>query len=164
MSRASGQFTFQTPSSNAALGDDCSSTNTRRIFTATERCTITEFGCIAGDSAHIPNSSFTFKALTRVGGVAANDVVVDAYTAANAAEAGPSGNTKLTNGIVTNTVPSFLATANCLRAFCEVTLNKGDQLVIAVTAGGGASSTGIFYAKGYPCGAGIAEANDVDSN
>lgn len=170
--RQNGQFTFQTPSSNAALGDDASSTSTRRIFTATERVTVVEIGAMAEDSAHVPNSSFAFKALKRTGGNSANDVVVPVFTSGFAAEGGVGGDpstagfnnaNQIANGIVTNTA-ALLTAGKALRAYCEVSLDKGDQLVLAVTTGGGASSTCVFYAKAYPDGAGLVESNDVDSN
>lgn len=163
MARQNGQFTFHTPASNAALGDAASSTATRRIFTAIERCTVVEFGAMAEDSANVPSSAFAFKAFKRSGGNSANDITVDAFTAANAAEAGPVGNVKLVNGIVTNTL-ALLTAGKALRAYCEVTLDKGDQLVLAVTTSGGGASTVVFYAKVFADGAGIVEAADVDSN
>jgi hypothetical protein len=164
MARQNGMLpSALTPVTGAALGDDASSSSTKRIFVAIERCTIVEFGAIATDSAHVPNSSFAFKLVKRTGGNSSNDIVVDAYTAANAAEAGPNGNTKLPNGIVTNSAARFVA-GSALRAFCEVTLDKGDMAIVQVTTGGGASSVAALYVKAYPCGAGIVEANDVDSN
>lgn len=177
MARQNGTaHSWFTPTSNASLGDDASSTSTRRIFTAIERVTVVEFGAIIGDHAHVPNASFAFKALTRVGGDSANDAVVPAFKAAFAAEGGPGGDSsnsgfdnanQLANGIVTNAASGFSATpdtSQALRAYCEVTLNKGDQFVLAVTTGGGASSTVVFYAKAFADGAGLIEACDVDSN
>lgn len=172
MSRMNGQYTFQSPQSNAALGDDTSSTATLRIFTAIERCTVVEVGAVAADSAHVPSSAFSFRALKRTGGVAANDVVVDLFTAAFAAEGGVAGDPSTLNFNNANAIPSGVVTnlaagltaGKALRAFCEVSLDKGDQIVLDVVAAGGASSTAVFYAKVFPNGAGLVEANDVDSN
>jgi hypothetical protein len=177
MARQHGQATWVTPSSNAALGDDASSTSTRRIFTATERMTVVEVGAVVGDSAHVPNTSFAFTASKRQCGVAANDMVIPVFTAAFAAEGGPGGDpsvlnfdnaNQIPNGIITNTLGTatgFGASSKCvLRAFCEVSLDKGDQLVIAVTTGGGASSTAIFYATAFYDGKGLVEPQDADSN
>jgi hypothetical protein len=172
MARQNGQYTWETPQSNAALGDDTSSTSTRRIFTAYERVSVVEVGAVAVDSSHVPNSSFTYRVKKRTGGNSANDVVIDVFTAAYAAEGGVAGDpsvsgfdvaNKITNGIITNTGAKFVA-GTCLRAFCEVSLDKGDQLVFEVVAGGGASSVAVFYAKVFPNGAGLVEANDIDSN
>jgi hypothetical protein len=176
--RQNGQATWITPSPvSGALGDDASSTSTKRIFTATERMTVTEFGAIVDDSAHVPSTAFAFKALVRKAGVAANDLVVPAFVAAFAAEGGVGGDpsnqnfdnaNQIPNGIVTNTAgvaTGFGALGKpVLRAFCEVSLDKGDQFVIAVTTGGGASSTCMFYATAYYDGKGLVENNDADSN
>lgn len=172
MSRMNGQLTFQSPSTAAATGDDANSTSTRRVFAATERVTIVEVGAIAPISTTVPNLSFTFRVKKRVGGVVANDVVISVFKSAFAAEGGPGGDpsvanfdeaNKITNGIITNT-GALLAGGTALRAFCEVSLDKGDQLVFEVVAAGGASSTVIFYAKAYPGGAGLVESNDIESN
>lgn len=172
MSRMNGQLTFQSPSNNTALGDDASSASTLRCFTATERVTIVEVGAVAIDSAHVPNSSFAFRAIKRTGGNSANDIVVDLFTAPFAAEGGVAGDSSVLNfdnahaiasGIVTNTA-ALLTAGKCLRAYCEVSLDKGDQICLDITTGGGALSVVVFYAKAYPNGAGIVESNDVDSN
>lgn len=172
MARQNGQFTWVTPISNAALGDDASSTSTRRIFVATERVTVTEVGAIATDSAHVPSSAFAFKVNKRTGGNSANDVVIPVWKAAFAAQGGPGGDPSVANfdnanaiasGIITNTAASFAA-GTCLRAFTEIALDKGDMLVFVVTTGGGASSIASFYATCFADGKGLVEANDIDSN
>jgi hypothetical protein len=176
MARQHGQATWTTPSSAAALGDDASSTSTRRIFTATERMTVVEVGAVAADSAHAPSVAFAFTASKRSCGIAANDMVVPVFTAKFAAEGGPGGDpsvqnfdnaNQIPNGIITNTLGLLPVAGGCpnvLRAFCEVSLEKGDQLVLGVTTGGGASSTVVFYATAFYDGKGLVEPNDVDSN
>jgi hypothetical protein len=177
MARQNGQLTFQTPvpptvASPTVLGDDASSTATVRVFTATERITVCEVGAIAGDSANVPDASFAFTASKRSGGDTAGDILIDVFTAAFAAEGGPGGDPSVQNfdnanrisgNVITNTA-GLLAGGKALRAFCEVTLQKGDQIVFKVTGDGGGTSTVVFYARAYCDGAGLVEANDVDSN
>jgi hypothetical protein len=172
MSRMHGQFTWQTPQTAAVRGDDTSSAAVSRIFTASERCTVVEVGVIAGDSANPPNTAFAFRALKRTGGDSSADTVVDVFKSTFAAEGGPGGDPSvqgfdnanaIASGIITNTA-GLLVGGKALRAYCEVALEKGDQLVLDITTGGGASTTGVFYAKCYPNGAGLVETNDVESN
>lgn len=178
MARQNGQTTWISPVSNAALGDDASSTSTRRAFVATERMTVTEVGAIVTDSAHVPNASFAFKVAKRIGGDTTSDFVIPVFKAAFAAEGGPGGDSSVSNfdnanqiasGIITNTAGAvgngFGASAKAvLRAFTEVSLDKGDMLVFIVTTGGGASSVCAFYATAYYDGKGLVETNDADSN
>lgn len=172
MARQNGEFYWATPFTNSAQGDDCNSTSTLRGFVATERVTVVEFGAIAVNTAAAPNSSFSFRALKRTGGDSASDLVVPAWKAAFAAQGGVAGDPSvlnfdnanaILNGIVLNTA-SGLTGGKALRAFCEITLDKGDIFILDVVAAGGASSVASFYAKAYPCGSGLVETNDVDSN
>ena len=172
MARQNGQATFETPSSNAALGDDASSTSTVRAFTAWERMTVVEVGACAEVSTGLPGVGFAYTVSKRTGGVAANDMVIPVFKAAFAAEGGVGGDSsvnnfdnanQIPNGIITNTA-GLLTGGKCLRAYTEVTLDKGDQIVFKVTSAGAGSSTVVFYAKTYLDGAGIVEAADVDSN
>lgn len=170
MARQNGQFTWQTPV-GTTLGDSTAAAAKVRVFTATERCTVVEVGAIAGDSLNVPASTFTFRVLKRVGGVAANDSVIPVWTAEFAAEGGVSGDPSILNfdnanaipsGIITNTAAE-LGGGECLRAYTETSLEKGEQLVFEVV-GTSAGDTVVFYAKCYPDGAGLVETNDVDSN
>jgi hypothetical protein len=178
MARQNGQATFQTPGSNAiavtanALGDDTSSTSTRRVFLATERMTVVEVGAVATDSANVPGAGFTYRVKKRTGGASANDIVIDVFASAFAAEGGPGGDPStagfnlanaIANGIITNTAAKLKA-GTCLRAFCEVSLDKGDQLVFEVVASGGASSVAAFYATVWFNSKSLVEQNDVESN
>lgn len=179
MARQNGQLTWVSPIANAALGDDASSTSTRRIFVATERVTVVEVGVMITNSSAGPNASFAFTASIRTGGDSTTDAIIPVFTAPFAAEGGVAGDPStlnfdnahaITNGIITNTLSLTPFTGfgasdlPCLRAYCEASLNKSDQLVFKVTTGGGASSVCAFYAKAYLNGAGIVEACDVDSN
>lgn len=170
MSRMNGQLTFQTQSTITGTGgDDLNSTNTRRTFTATERCTIVEVGVVPDTD---PSNLLAFKASHRVGGTSGSDSVISVFTSGFAAEGGPGGDpsvqgfdeaNKITSGIITNTLSKAKA-GKALRAYCEVALEKGDQIVFAVTTADGSARLGTFYAKCYPNGAGLVEGNDVDSN
>jgi hypothetical protein len=171
MARQNGQLTFQTPSSAAALGDDLNSTATRRVFTATERCTVVEDGALASTTTS-PGSAVVWKAVYRPLGVAANDTVIPVFKAAFAAEGGVSGDpsingfdnaNQIPSGLITNTASTWVK-GSVQRAYCEQTLNKGDQIVLQVTTGGASGALAIFYAKAYCDGAGLVEACDVDSN
>jgi hypothetical protein len=143
--------------------------------------TLVEVGAIVGDIAHVPSNAFAFKAFKRTCGDSASDFTIPLFKSTFAAEGGVSGDpsilnndfaNQLPNGIVTNT--AALAAGNIgfggspqkcvLRAYTELTFAKGDQLVIAVTTGGGASSTVVFYAKAYYDGSGLVEDVDADSN
>ena len=170
MARQNGQLTFQTPSTITGTGgDDLNSTNTRRTFTATERLTVVEVGLVPDTD---PSTSLTFSVLKRVGGTSGSDGVIDVFTAAFAAEGGPGGDpsvsnfdaaNKIASGIITNTA-GLAKAGKCLRAFCEVSLNKGDQLVFKVNAADGSARLGTFYARVYCDGSGLVESNDIDSN
>jgi len=178
MARQNGQATFETPLSNAAFGDAGDSTSTQRAFTAWERMTVVEVGCKAeagvattGDTA-LPGVGFAFTVSKRTGGDVGNDMVIPVWKAAFAAEGGVGGDpsilnfdnaNQIPNGVITNTL-GLLKGGKCLRAFTEVTLDKGDQLVFKVTNAGAAGSLVVFYAKTYLDGAGLVEVNDVDSN
>jgi hypothetical protein len=178
MARQNGQATWISPVSNAALGDDASSTSTRRAFVATERMTVTEVGAIVTDSAHVPTTTFAFKVNKRIGGDSTSDMVIPVFKAAFSAEGGIGGDSsnnnfdnanQITNGIITNTagqatVGFGAAHLPVLRAYTEVSLDKGDMLVFQVTTGGGASSVCAFYATAYYDGKGLVESADVDSN
>ena len=170
MSRINGQFTFQAPTSDTFLGDDLTSTSLLRIFTATERCTVVEVGILQTSVA--AGVGFSFRALKRTGGVSTNDTVVNVFKAAFAAQGGAGGDPSVSNfdnanqiasGVITNTAGTA-GLGKALRAFCEVSLDKGDQIVLDVVDAGAATSKGVFYAKAYPMGAGLVESNDVDSN
>ncbi len=172
MARQNGQYTFQTPV-GTTLGDSTTSAGKVRVFTAIERCTIVEVGAIAGDSLNVPNASFSYRVLKRTGGVAANDAIQPVWKAAFAAEGGVSGDPSILNfdnanaipnGLITNTL-ALLTAGKSLRALTEISLAKGEQLVFEVvgTSAGGTDPV-VFYAKGYPNGAGIVESVDVDSN
>lgn len=178
MARQNGQATFETPLSDAAFGDAADSTSTQRAFTAWERMTVVEVGCkaeagvaTAGDTA-LPGVNFAYTVSKRTGGDVGNDVVIPVFTAAFAAEGGVGGDpsvnnfdnaNQIPNGIITNT-QGLLTGGKCLRAYTEVTLDKGDQLVFKVTGAGAGGSLVVFYAKTYLDGAGLVEAADVDSN
>ena len=170
MARQNGQFTWQTPV-DTTLGDSTAAAAKVRVFTATERCTVVEVGAVAGDSANVPDSGFSYRVNKRTGGVVANDAIIPVWTAEFAAEGGVSGDPSILNfdnanaipaGLITNLQSLFLA-GTCLRAYTETSLEKGDQLVFEVV-GTSAGDTVVFYAKCYPDGAGLVEANDVDSN
>jgi hypothetical protein len=170
MARQNGQITFQTPV-GTTLGDSTTSAAKVRVFTATERITVVEVGAVAGDSANVPASTFSYRVLKRTGGVVANDVIQPVWKAAFAAEGGIAGDPSIQNfdngnaipnGLITNLLSLFTA-GKCLRAHTEVSLDKGDQLVFEVV-GTSAGDTVVFYAKAYLDGAGLVEANDVDSN
>jgi hypothetical protein len=170
-----GQFTFQSPSAvsgaNVVGGEDLNvaAGNKVRMFTATERVTIVEVGVVPDvDLA----AAFAFDVLKRIGGTAGSDGVISLFTAEFAAEGGPGGDpsiqgfdegNKIPSGIVTNTLLKAKA-GKALRAYCEVSLDKGDQIVFRVSTANGTAATGTFYAKAYPMGAGLVENNDVDSN
>lgn len=169
MARQHGQFTFETPST-ATLGDNLADTATLRIFTAYERCTVVEVGVIP--DADAPDASFSFRALKRVGGSTGSDTVISVFKSQFAAEGGVAGDpsilnfdeaNKIPNGVITNTL-ALAEAGKALRAYCEVTLNKGDQIVLDVVAASGTAATGVFYAKAYPGGAGLVDDNDVESN
>jgi hypothetical protein len=173
MARQNGQLTFQTPTfgTTTTLGDDLNSTSTKRIFTATERCTVVEVGALA-TGVTAPGVAVVFKAVYRPLGVAANDTVIPVFKAAFAAQGGVSGDpsvngfdnaNQIPSGLITNTAASWVL-GKVIRAYCEQTLNKGDQIVLQVTTGGASGATAVFYAKAYCDGAGIVEACDVDSN
>lgn len=175
MSRMNGQLTFQSPSAvsgtNAVGGDDLNATagNKVRMFTATERVTIVEVGVVPDVDLGV---AFAFDVLKRSGGTVGFDGVISVFKAAFAAEGGPGGDpsvqgfdeaNKIPSGIITNTLALALA-GKCLRAYCEVSLDKGDQIVFRISTANGTAATGTFYAKAYPMGAGLVEAADVDSN
>lgn len=172
MARQNGQYTFQTPVGSASvLGDSTASAAKIRTFTAIERMTIVEVGAVAGDSTNVPSSNFSYRVLKRTGGVAANDTIIPVWTAPFSAEGGISGDPSIngfdnanaiSGGLITNTASLFTA-GKCLRAYTEVSLDKGDQLVFEVV-GTSAGDTVVFYAKAFLDGAGLVEANDVDSN
>lgn len=167
MGRQNGQLTWITPTPGTAAtgkisGDSTATAGIVRGFVATERVTVVEVGAVAVDSTAVPGASLTYRVKKRTAALIANDVIVDLYTAANAAESGTAaGNSALSGGIVTNTAASFTA-GKCLRAYCEVTLDKGDELCFEVV--GNTAGQVAFYAKTYPDGAGLTESNDVDSN
>lgn len=172
MARQNGQLTWATPVGSASvLGDSTASMAKIRVFTATERVTVVEVGAIAGDSANVPANTFTYRVLKRTGGVVANDTVIDVFTAEFAAPGGPGGGpsdngfdhaNKIASGVITNTL-ALLTAGKALRAYCEVALEKADQLVFEVV-GPSAGDTVVFYARAYPDGSGIVESSDVDSN
>lgn len=172
MARQNGQVTFETPVGSASvLGDSTATAAKIRVFTAWERMTIVEVGALAGDSLNVPDLNFSYRVNKRTGGVAADDMIVPVWKAAFAAEGGPSGDpsvlnfdnaNSIPNGLITNTA-ALLTAGKCLRAYTEVSLDKGDQLVFEVV-GTSAGDTVVFYAKGYLDGAGLVEACDVDSN
>ena len=175
MARQNGQLTWQSPSavSGSAVvgGDDLNATaaNKIRMFTATERVTVVEVGVVPDTDL---STSFAFDVLKRTGGTAGSDGVIDVFTSVFAAEGGPGGDpsvsnfdaaNKITSGIITNT-GGLAKAGKCLRAYCEVTLSKGDQLVFRISTADGSARKGTFYAKVYCDGAGLIESNDVDSN
>lgn len=170
MSRMNGQFTFQTPSASTGVGgDNLNSTATVRTFTATERTTLVEVGLVPDTT---PSSLLAFTVSHRVGGTAGSDSIIAVFKAAFAAEGGVSGDpsvngfdnaNQIPNGIITNTAGDA-AGGKALRAYCEASLEKGDQIVFKVTTADGSARLGTFYAKAYPMGAGLVESNDVDSN
>ncbi len=172
MARQNGQYTFQTPVGSASvLGDSTASAAKIRTFTAIERMTVVEVGAICGDSLNVPANTFSYRVNKRTGGVAANDTVIPVWKAAFAAEGGISGDPSINgfdnanaiaSGLITNTA-SGLTAGKALRAYTEVSLDKGDQLVFEVV-GTSAGDTVVFYAKAYLDGAGLVEACDVDSN
>lgn len=175
MARQNGQLTFQSPSAvsgaNVVGGDDLNATagNKVRMFTATERVTVVEVGVVPDTDL---STSFAFDVLKRSGGTAGSDGVIDVFTSVFAAEGGPGGDpsvsnfdaaNKIASGIITN-VGGLAKAGKCLRAFCEVGLNKGDQLVFRVSTADGSARKGTFYARAYCDGSGLVEANDIDSN
>lgn len=172
MARQNGQLTFQTPVGSATvLGDSVASAAKIRVFTATERLTVVEVGAIAGDSANVPDSAFSYRVLKRTGGVVANDVIQPVWKAAFAAEGGIAGDPSILNfdngnaipnGLITNTLSLFTA-GKALRAYTEISLDKGDQLVFEVV-GTSSGDTVVFYARVYCDGSGLVESCDVDSN
>jgi hypothetical protein len=165
-----GQLTFQTPLSTTTPGDDLTSTSTVRAFVATERVTVVEVGCVSTISTANPGAGFGFTASKRVGADATADVLIDVFKSQFAAEGGVAGDPSILNFDAANRIAnnkllgstSFTG-GKCLRAYCEVTLDKGDMIVFKVTNAGAASSKGAFYAKTYCDGAGLVEANDVES-
>lgn len=170
MARQNGQITFQTPV-GTTLGDSTAAAAKVRVFTATERVTIVEVGAIAGDSANVPSAAFSYRVLKRVGGVVANDAIQPVWTAPFSAQGGVAGDPSVLNfdnanqipaGLITNTL-ALLTAGKDLRAYTEISLEKGEQLVFEVV-GTSAGDTVVFYAKAYLNGAGIVEACDVDSN
>ncbi len=184
MARQHGQVPFVTATNSGSLGDDLNNTSAVgvRIFTATERVTIDEVGCIFGDIANYPAATFAFKVAQRVftfpAGVATKtDTTIPLFKSSFAAEGGSgatpilvgtidsftSANNLTNNIVVAGNVSVTTGKGNCLRAFTEVTLQKGDQLVFIITTTGGASKTGVFYASGYYSGKGLVEAQDVES-
>jgi hypothetical protein len=175
MARQNGQFTWITPTPGTAAssklsGDSTATAGVVRGFVATERVTVVEVGAIAVDSTAVPGSAFTFRVKKRTGALIANDVIVPVFKSGFAAEGGPGGDPSnsgfdnanaISGGVITNTVPSFVA-GSALRAYCEQGLDKGDALVFEVV--GNTAGQVAFYAKCYADGAGLIEANDVDSN
>lgn len=172
MARQNGQLTFQTPIASATvLGDSTAAAAKIRVFTATERITVVEVGAISSDSTNVPSSAFSYRVLKRTGAVAANDVIQPVWKAQFAAQGGVSGDPSILNfdnanqiasGLITNTL-ALLTAGKALRAFTEISLDKGDQLVFEVV-GTSAGDFVVFYAKAYCDGAGLVESNDVDSN
>jgi hypothetical protein len=172
--RQNGQFTFESPAGVvqvAVTGDNLPTAGFLRIFTAYERLTVVEVGVIATGAA-APGAAFTFRVKKRPGGVPANDIIIPVWKSQFAAEGGPGGDPSvqnfdnanaIANGLITNTA-GLLVQGKALRAYTEITLDKGDQLAFEVVGAGAATSTGVFYAKAYPGGAGIVESNDVESN
>jgi hypothetical protein len=170
MARQNGQLTFQSPSTATATGgDDLNTAAKCRMFTATERVTVVEVGV---DPDTTPSALFAFRVNKRTGGTAGSDSVISVFTSGFAAEGGIGGDpsvsgfdeaNKIPNGIITNTL-GLAKGGKTLRAYCEVSLDKGDQLVFEVWTPDGSTRRGTFYAKAYCDGAGLIEGNDVDSN
>lgn len=177
MSRMNGENHFKsgvaiTPGTGAIVGDTAATNGFVKMYVAHQRTTVTEVGCIAIDSTHVPSAAFTFRVKKRTGALIANDIVVPVFKAAFAAQGGPGGDpsvsnfdnaNQIPNGIITNTAAGLVG-GTCLRAFCEVSLDKGDAIVFEVVANGGALSVVNFYANGHLDGSGLIEANDRDSN
>lgn len=171
MSRSHGQLTFQSSLGVAdPPGDDLTSTATVRAFVATERVTVVEVGCVSTDSTADPGVGFGFTASKRVGAVIANDILIDVFRSAFAAEGGVAGDPSILNFDAANRIANNkllgsvgFTGGKALRAYCEVTLDKGDMIVFKVTNAGAAGSQGCFYAKTYCDGAGLVESNDVES-
>jgi len=175
MSRMNGQLTWITPvvgTTAAPLGDDANQANgvVTRVFVATERVTVVEVGAVPLLSTTPLLDAFAFTVSKRVGGVVANDSVISVFKSAFAAEGGVAGDpsvsgfdeaNKITSGIISPTSANCAA-GHTLRAFCEVSLDKGDMLVFKQTTANGAACQIAYYAKVYPMGAGLVESNDVE--
>lgn len=176
MSRINGQLTWITPTSAAAatskaVGDLTTTAGVVRAFFANERVTVVEVGVIAIDSTNVPSNAFTFRVKKRTGALIANDAIISVFKSTFAAEGGVAGDpsisgfdegNKISAGLITNAAAGLTA-GKCLRAFCEVSLDKGDALCFEVV-GTSAAGAVAFYAKAYPMGAGLVEGNDVESN
>ena len=172
MARQNGQATFITIGTPGPI--NAAAANIVQACAVWERMTVVEVGAINGNQAVPPGANFAFTVSKRSNAdtSGASDVVIPVFKAAFAAEGGPGGDSsnlnfdnanQIPNGIITNT-QNLLIDAKCLRAYCEETFDKGDQIIFTITSGGTSSSTVFFYAKTYLDGAGLIESNDVDSN